>query len=123
MAKKTTPGPTMAGCLPVPDAMGMNALIAPQLRMAEALIAQNIETLGFLRERFERDREMLARLQQTADPMAAMTLWGEFWQRMLTDYSLETTKLATSVTNIAQTAVRSTTEEAEAIAKAATGKG
>jgi hypothetical protein len=50
--------------------------------------------------------------------MRAMSLWGEFWQRTASDYTAEMTKLATSMTGIAERAVRSATEEGEALAKA-----
>ncbi|KFE35317.1 phasin family protein [Thioclava atlantica] len=120
--KKNPPGTRMAGCMPVPNVGDVSSMMAPQLRMMEALIAQNIEVLDFLKTRFERDREMIGELADTADPMQAMNLWGEFWQRMMSDYATESSKLATSVTGIAERAVRSATEEGEAIAKAAAGK-
>ncbi|TNE85375.1 hypothetical protein [Thioclava sp. L04-15] len=120
--KKSPPGMNMAGCMPVPDMGGVSLVMAPQLKMMEALISQNIEVLDFLKARFERDQEMVGRLADEADPLKAMGLWGEFWQRTASDYATEMSKLATSMTSIAERAVRTATEEGEAIAKATSGK-
>lgn len=95
------------------DSWGM--FFAPQARMAEAMIKQNIEMLDFLKARFERDRAMLEDLANAKDQTEAATLWQDFWQRMLTDYSVETNKLAATATEIAETALRSATEEGEAL--------
>ncbi|TMV93585.1 hypothetical protein FGG78_04475 [Thioclava sp. BHET1] len=123
MATKKTPfGTSMAGCMPVLDGAGLSSMLAPQLQMAEALIARNIETLDFLRARFERDQEMLARLSEERDPMQAMNLWSAFWQRTMSDYSSEMAKLATSASALAETAVRTATQEGEAMARQASGK-
>ncbi|MBN2741250.1 MAG: phasin family protein [Rhodobacteraceae bacterium] len=119
---KSPPGMKMAGCMPVPDAGNVSQLMTPQLHMAEKLIAQNIEMLDFLKARFERDREMLGKLAEQSDPMKAMNLWGEFWQRTMTDYSTQIAKLATTASGLAEQAVRTATEESEAIAQATAGK-
>jgi len=119
---KSPPGMNMAGCMPVPDAGNVSQLMTPQLHMAEKLIAQNIEMLDFLKARFERDREMLGKLAEQSDPMKAMNLWGEFWQRTMTDYSTQMAKLATTASGLAEQAVRTATEESEAIAQATAGK-
>jgi hypothetical protein len=108
--------------MPVPDAGNVSQLMTPQLHMAEKLIAQNIEMLDFLKARFERDREMLGKLAEQSDPMKAMNLWGEFWQRTMTDYSTQMAKLATTASGLAEQAVRTATEESEAIAQATAGK-
>ena len=121
--RKSPPGMAMAGCMAIPDAANVSQLMSPQLHLAEKLIAQNIEILDFLRTRFERDQEMVRELADQGDPLKAMTLWGEFWQRTLTDYSTEMAKLATSVSGIAEQAVRTATEEGEVIAKAGSSKG
>ncbi|MBW0157208.1 phasin family protein [Sedimentimonas flavescens] len=119
-SKKQNPFGAMAGCMPTPS-VDMSMFLRPQARMAEALLKQNIETLDFLKTRFERDRSMLADLADAKDPNEAMALWTTFWQRMLSDYSTETNKLAASVTEIAEQAVRTATEEGNAIISA-TGK-
>jgi hypothetical protein len=46
-----------------------------------------------------------------------MSLWSEFLQRMMTDYSSETTRLAASATEIAEKAVRAATEEGASLAE------
>lgn len=100
----------------VPQAFeSWTTLFAPQARMAEAMLKQNIEMLDFLKARFERDRAMLEDLANAKDQAQAATLWEDFWQRMLTDYSVETNKLAATATEIAETALRSATEESEAL--------
>lgn len=105
--------------LPSLDAM---LLMRPQARMAEALLRQNIEILGFVKDRMERDRALLAELSTLRDPAAALNLWSEFWQHALSDYTAETTKLAKSVGEIAEQAMRNAGEETAALAKVATGK-
>ena len=114
-SKKTDPLSAMAYLMKAPALDGFSMFMRPQARMAEALLKQNIETLDFLKTRFERDRAMLADLAQIDDPAKAMDLWSSFWQRMMSDYSTETTKLAASVTEIAEQAVRTATEEGEAL--------
>jgi len=88
---------------------------APQARMAEAVLAQNIEMLEFLKTRFERDRAMLADLAKVSDPLVAGKMWQDFWTRMFTDYQTETTKMAAHAGEIAETALRSATEESAAM--------
>lgn len=119
---KLSPGSKAAGFMPLPDSGDVSQIVTPHLHMADALIARNIEMLDFLKARFERDREMIGKLADERDPMKAMSLWGEFWQCTMTDYSTQMTKLATSASGLAEQAVRAATEESEAIAKATTGK-
>lgn len=94
---------------------GWSLMFAPQARMAEAMIQQNIEMLDFIKARFERDRKMLEDLVKATDPAQAAKLWQDFWTRTFTDYSVETTKLAASAGEIAETALRSATEESAAL--------
>lgn len=114
MPSNKNPMTTMAGCMAVPG-LDFGMFLRPQVQLAEAMLKQNIETLDFLKTRFERDRLMLAKLAQTQDPAQAMELWTGFWQAMLSDYAGETNKLAASVTEIAEQAVRTATEEGEAL--------
>jgi hypothetical protein len=100
----------------------MAQMTAPHLHMVEKMIAQNIEVLDFLKARFERDQDMVRVLSLEADPIKAMGLWGEFWQRTMSDYGAEMAKLATSASGLAEQAVRSAAEEGEAIAKATSAK-
>jgi hypothetical protein len=95
-----------------------SAMVKPQAMMMEAMLRQNIEALDFLRARLEGDRQLVARLAQAKDPTEAMSLWSEFLQRMMTDYSSETTRLAASATEIAEKAVRAATEEGATLAEA-----
>lgn len=112
----------MFGGMQMPSLDGWSTFIKPQAKMAEALIKQNIETLEFLKTRFEKDREVLESLSEAADATEAMGIWQGFWQRMLTDYSAETNKLATSATEIAEQAIRSATEEGAALMASAKDK-
>lgn len=123
MPGKTPTMTTMAGCMPLPTFDGVSMFVRPQARMAEALIKQNIETLDFLKTRFERDRAMLGELAAVEDATEAMSLWTTFWQRMLSDYATETNKLAASVTEIAEQALRSASEEGTALMAAVSPKG
>lgn len=111
MAKTTTKQPEAKAS--VLDAWSM--FFAPQARMAEAMLGQNIELLEFVKARFERDKAMLADLSRIDDPAEAMRIWQDFWGRMFTDYSVETTKLAAHAGEIAETALRSATEEGAAM--------
>ena len=105
----------MFGAMQMPSMDGWSMFFKPQAKMAEAMINQNIEMLEFLKTRFEKDRAMLETLSDAATPVEAMTLWQGFWQKMLTDYSAETNKLATSVSAIAEQAIRSASEEGAAL--------
>jgi hypothetical protein len=116
MARKDMPkGATIPGAQP--SAMDMWSMFyAPQARMAEAVLAQNIEMLDFLKARFERDRAMLADLAKATDPTEVGKMWQDFFARMFTDYSTETTQLAAHAGELAETARRSATEEGAAMA-------
>jgi len=113
MASKKNAAAAMMGGMAVPG-LDFGMFLRPQVQLAEAMLKQNIETLDFLKTRFERDRLMLAKLAETQDPAQAMELWAGFWQAMLSDYAGETNKLAASITEIAEQAVRTATEEGEA---------
>lgn len=97
-------------------------MMGPQVAFASALIDYNLETLEFLRTRLERDKEMLGQLGQTLDPVKAASIWSDFWQRTASDYSAETAKLATAMQGISQEAVRTMTQEGDALAKAVSPK-
>lgn len=121
MNKKTSPNkPGSLGTVNVQMDL-WTPFFAPQARMAEAMIGLNIEMLDFLRARFERDRAMLADLANASDPAEAARMWQDFWGRMFIDYSAETTKLAATAGEIAETALRTATEEGAALL-AKTGK-
>ncbi|MFC5738739.1 phasin family protein [Sinirhodobacter huangdaonensis] len=123
MPTKTPPSTiTFASMMKAPSAETWTMFMKPQARMAESLLKHNIEMLEFLKARFERDREMLDELADAGSPAEAMAMWQGFWQKMLTDYSVETNKLAASATEIAEQAIRAATEEGEAMVTAAGGK-
>lgn len=105
----------MAALMPGASNTAVSALIRPQAKMMEALLKQNIEVLAFLRSRYERDLGLVSRMADATESGEVMSLWSEFWQRTLADYGTETNKLAASVSEIAQQAVRSATEEAAAV--------
>lgn len=86
---------------------GMAMLMGPQLRMAEAMLTQQIELLDFLKSRFERDRKMLSDLSRTKDPNTAMSLWGDFWQSAMSDYAMESSKLMASMQGVGEAAISS----------------
>lgn len=110
-----TPMEAMAALMPGASNTAVSALIRPQAKMMEALLKQNIEVLAFLRSRYERDLGLVSRMADATESGEVMSLWSEFWQRTLADYGTETNKLAASVSEIAQQAVRSATEEAAAV--------
>lgn len=110
-----TPMEAMAALMPGASNAAVSALIRPQAKMMEALLKQNIEVLAFLRSRYERDLGLVSRMADATESGEVMSLWSEFWQRTLADYGTETNKLAASVSEIAQQAVRSATEEAAAV--------
>ncbi|MDV7269920.1 hypothetical protein RYZ20_03295 [Thioclava sp. A2] len=119
MAKTTTTATAAA------EQAGLETLarmMRPQMAFASALIDYNLETLDFLRTRFERDKEMLGQIGKTLDPVQAASLWSEFWQRAASDYSVESSKLATALQSISQQAVRTMAEEGEALAGAVSPK-
>ncbi|AOZ69622.1 hypothetical protein LPB142_10090 [Rhodobacter xanthinilyticus] len=109
----------LIGGLPMPG-LDMAMFLRPQVRMAEALLKQNVEVLDFLKVRFERDRALMGELAKAADPQEAMAIWSGFWQGALGDYASETNKLAAAVTEIAEQAVRTATEEGAALTKVMT---
>ena len=87
---------TFASMMKAPSAETWTMFMKPQARMAESLLKHNIEMLEFLKARFERDREMLDELADAGSAAEAMAMWQGFWQKMLTDYSVETNMLAAS---------------------------
>ncbi|MFC2967886.1 phasin family protein [Acidimangrovimonas pyrenivorans] len=108
----------------IPDARdGMAAFLRPQAKMVEAMLAQNVEMLDFMKDRFEKDRAMMAELAEAEDPSALMGLWSDFWQRMMADYSTESGKLASSMSSIAGQALKSVSEEGKAMTDTLSASG
>jgi len=72
-----------------------------QGQVMDAMMKQNIEVLTFVKERMERDREMVAQLAAAKDPAEAAEIWSGFWQRAMADYGDESGKLSEMVSGMA----------------------
>lgn len=92
-----------------------------QGRMADAALRQNIETLDFLKARFEKDRDLLSGLAANREPSAALGIWSEFWQAAMTDYSAETGRLLAMMAAVADEAMGAAGEEGRKIMDRAKG--
>lgn len=62
-------------------------LVRAQARLMDAILSQNIETLDFLKSRYEKDRQLLADLSLASDPNAMLTMLSTFWAGAVTDYT------------------------------------
>lgn len=96
------------------DAM-MHGVLRAQARMIDALLKQNIETLDFLRLRFEKDRAMIAHLAEAKDSAAAGMVMANFWQKTLSDYSAEAGRLGALMTATVTQMQEGLAEEARAL--------
>ena len=94
----------------------MTAIMRAQARMMDSLLKQNIETLDFMRQRFEKDRETFNKLAESGDPAKAMEVMQEFWNRSVKDYSDEAGKIGALAAVTAEEIVEGMTEEARALA-------
>jgi hypothetical protein len=94
----------------------MTAIMRAQARMMDQVLKQNIETLDFLRQRFEKDRETFNRLAESGDPAKAMDVMQEFWNRSVKDYADEAGKLGALAAVTAEEIVEGISEEARALA-------
>jgi hypothetical protein len=103
----------------------MSAIMRAQARMMDSFLKQNIETLDFMKQRFEQDRTVFNRLAESDDPAAALTVLQDFWNRSVKDYADEAGKLGALATVTADQFVEGLTDEALALAGGAarTGKG
>jgi len=72
-----------------------------QGQVMDAMMKQNIEVLTFVKERMEKDREMVAQLAAAKDPAEAAEIWSGFWQRAMADYGDESGKLSEMVSGMA----------------------
>ena len=72
-----------------------------QGQVVDAMMKQNIEVLGFVKERMEKDRAMVAALASAKDPAEAAEVWSGFWQKAMADYGDETGKLSEMVQGLA----------------------
>jgi hypothetical protein len=94
----------------------MAAMVRAQARMMDSVLKQNIETLDFLKQRFEKDRAMVQSLADSADPTQAMKVMQDFWSNSLKDYTDEAGKLGALAAATAEEIVEGVTEEAKALA-------
>ena len=81
--------------------------------------------LGFVRERLEKDREIVAALAGAKDPTQAAQLWSEFWQKTMADYGDESGKLSEMVAGLGREmleAMNPAAAEAMAAATAPAGR-
>lgn len=76
------------------------AMAKAQGQVVDAMLKQNIEVLGFVRDRLERDRAMVAALAGAKDPAEAAALWSEFWQKAMAEYGDEGGKLSEMVAGL-----------------------
>lgn len=65
-----------------------------QGQVVDAMLKSNIEMLGFVRDRLEKDRAIVAALAGARDPAEAAQLWSDFWQKAMADYGDESGKLS-----------------------------
>lgn len=79
-----------------------HALLSAHSRMMSAALAQTIESLDFLKRRFERDRQMLADLSAAPDSAAAAEILSAFCQRSFSDYAAEAGRMAAMMTATAE---------------------
>ena len=94
----------------------MSAILRAQARMMDSLLKQNIETLDFLKARFEKDRAIFNDLAANSDPARAMELMQSFWNRALSDYTDEAGKLGALAAATAEQLAEGIAEEATALA-------
>lgn len=92
----------------------MATMAKMQGQVFDAAMRQNIEMLDFLKDRFERDRKLMAELAAIEDPAEASRLWTEFWQKAAKDYSAETGKMTGMFAELTSDTVRRMNEEAMA---------
>lgn len=114
MTKKTETGLFSAD----PAHMGdmMTAILRAQARMMDSILKQNIETLDFVRQRFEKDRAVFRDLADSDDPASAMQVMQDFWTRSMRDYTDEAGKIGALAAAAAEEIAEGLTDEAKALA-------
>ena len=93
----------------------MQGMLKAQVRMMDAVLKQNIETLEFLRQRFEKDRAMLSQLSEAKDSATAGSVLTEFWQKAYSDYSAEAGRLGAMMTATVEQMQEGMTDEVKAM--------
>ncbi len=122
MAPRKTPETGLFSSDPAHFGDMMSSIMRAQARMMDSVLKQNIETLEFLKQRFEKDREMVNSLAESGDPTRAMQLMQDFWTRSVKDYTDEAGKIGALAGAAAEQIVESMTEEAKAMAGGAPRK-
>ncbi len=92
------------------------AIMQAQIKMMDSVLRQNIEALDFVKQRFEKDRAVMARLAEVKDPAEAMKVMESFWNRSMKDYADEAGKMGALTAATAEQIVEGLTEEAQALA-------
>lgn len=93
----------------------MHGMLRAQVRMMDAVLKQNIEALEFLRQRFEKDRAMIAQLAEAKDSAAAGSVLTDFWQKAFSDYSAEAGRLGALMNSTVEQMQKGLSEEARAM--------
>ncbi|MCR9152427.1 MAG: phasin family protein [Rhodobacteraceae bacterium] len=94
-----------------------------QGQVVDEMMKQNIEVLGFVKERMEKDRAMVAALASAKDPAEAAEVWSGFWQKAMADYGDETGKLSEMVQGLAAEMLNAINPAAAEAMAAAQGTG
>lgn len=94
----------------------LTGVVRAQARMMDALLRQNIETLDFLKTRYEKDRQMLSDLSKATDATAMMTVWSAFWSRAMSDYTNEAGTLSSFAAATTEQFIEGLKDEAQAMA-------
>lgn len=93
----------------------LTGVFRAQARMMDAVLRQNIETLNFLKSRYEKDRQMLADLAQSRDATAMMTVLSAFWSRAMSDYTNEAGTLSSFAAATTEQIIEGVKDEAKAL--------
>lgn len=93
----------------------MHGMLRAQARMMDAVLKQNIEALEFLRQRFEKDRAMIAQLAEAKDSASAGMVLADFWQKAFSDYSAEAGRLGSLMSATVTQMQEGLTDEARAM--------
>lgn len=83
----------------------------------KAALKWQIESLGFLRHRYEQDMKFIDELLATPEPGEALSAYSCFLQNALDDYSKEAVKAANYSGKIATDAAREIRSEAEKVSE------
>ncbi|MCW2305904.1 phasin family protein [Rhodobium gokarnense] len=115
--KRTKQAATMAAGMPaafLPEAMstGLVAMARTQSRLATTAIDTNVEVLDFLRNRLQKDRDLIDEIADCKDAMEMMDAWLGFWSEAFTGYTDEFTKVAFANVKTASDAVQEISREA-----------